>query len=44
VRTAATTHGEQLGAAAAAATRSAAPGLLHELQQAQVGQQQPSEV
>ena len=46
VRTAGTARGGQLRAAAAA-TRSAAPGLLHELQQAQgapqVGQQQPSE-
>ena len=46
VRTAGPARGGQLGAAAAA-TRSAAPGLLHELQQAQgapqVGQQQPSE-
>ena len=46
MRTAGPARGGQLGAAAAA-TRSAAPELLHELQQAQgapqVGQQQPSE-
>ena len=46
VRTAGTARGGQLRAVDAA-TRSAAPGLLHELQQAQgapqVGQQQPSE-